>query len=191
VPSAFNPGQDGDRIGLVRPIELARDLIKVALGGWQPGQGAGAPGKSAPPVGGPPAGGPPAGSPPEGVPKEGAPAEPPARKAGVTVVGKVVAVDSNEPIRNAFFVVLKPGVSSSDIDENNIGQKYLTVGITNAQGEFRTESPVPRGQRYSVIVFAPGFRPNLADEGLSTEPRGGRPVPDPFEPWEVIKLDRE
>jgi serine protease Do len=207
VPSAFNPGQDGDRIGLVRPIELARYLIKLAQSGWQPGQGSGAAGKTVPhtggppagpptggpPTGGPPAGGPITGGPPAGGPITGGPSEPqpPDKKSGVTVVGKVVAVDSNEPIRNAFFVVLKPGVSASEIDEDNIGKKYLTVGITNAQGQFRTESPVPRGKRYSVIVFAPGFRPNLADGGLSTEPRGGRPVPDPFEPWDVIKLDRD
>ena len=211
VPSAFNPGQDGDRIGLVRPIELARDLVNLAHAGWQPGQSPGVAGKSGPPGGVPPGGpivgGPPGGGPVTGGPDEGGPGAgdgdpgkvspppgqkgPPPQKAGVTVIGKVVAVDSNEPIRNAFFVVLKPGVNTADIDENNIGKKYQAVGITNAQGQFRTESAVPRGQRYSVIVFAPGYRPNLADRGLSTEPRGGRPVPDPFEPWEVIKLDRE
>jgi hypothetical protein len=103
----------------------------------------------------------------------------------------VVAVDNNQPIRNAFFVVLKPGVRSSEVDQGNVGQKALTVGITNAQGDFRTEAPVPRGARYSIIVFAQGFRPSMADDVLSTEPRGGKPVADPFQPWSVVQLDRE
>jgi S1-C subfamily serine protease len=194
VPSAFNPGQDGDRIGLVRPLELARDMIKLARSGWQPGQSGGTGGTGSignPPLGGVEDGPGSGGAPPPPRPPEGPPEGQPEATGGVTVVGRVVAVDNKEPVRNAFFVVLKPGVSASEVDGNNIGKKYLAVGITNAQGEFRTEGKVPRGRRYNVIVFAVGFRPNLADGALSTEAVNGRPVPDPYEPWSVIKLDRE
>jgi serine protease Do len=191
VPSAFNAGKDGDRIGLVRPLELARDMIKLAQSGWQPGQGGPVGGAKPPPAQGgqPPAQG---GQPPaQGGQPPAQPAPPAPSADAVTVIGRVVAVDNNQPIRNAFFVVLKPGVRSSEVTQENVGQKALTVGISNAQGDFRTEAPVPRGARYSIIVFAQGFRPSMADDVLSTEPRGGQPVSDPFQPWSVVQLDRE
>ena len=106
---------------------------------------------------------------------------------GVTVMSQVKAVDNNSPIRDALVIVLKPGVRVKEITKDNIGQKFLTKATTNSQGQFQLESPVPRDQKFSVIVVADGFEPLYEDNVLNTEGN----VPDRYDPWGTITLKRE
>jgi len=171
VPSAVQFGNNTaqGRVGLVRPIELGRDLIDMALGGWSPGGGEQRPNNNG------------------GFGGRQDPPPPQAQPGGVTLTSTVLAADDNAPIASALVIVLKPGVKVKEINKDNIGQKYLTKAITNAQGQFIAEGPIPRGQKFAVIVLADGYEPLAEDGVLSTEGS----VPDRYDPWGNVKLRRE
>ena len=171
VPSAVQFGDNSakGRVGLVRPIELGRDLINLAKSGWQPGPNGGS-------VGG---GGNQGFGGPKGQTQEA--------RSGVTVIGQVKAVDNSKPIHDALVIVLRAGVKVAEVNKDNIGQKFLSKATTNSQGQFQLEGQVPRGQKYSVIVIADGFEPLYEDNVLSTEGN----VPDRYDPWGTITLKRE
>jgi hypothetical protein len=154
----------------VRPIELGRDLVNLAKSGWQPGPNGGSTGGS--------------GNTGFGGNKNGQTQQ---AQSGVNIIGQIRAVDNNAPIAGALVIVLKPGVKVAEINKDNIGQKFLTKATTTAQGQFRLENPVPRNQRFSVIVLADDFEPLYEDNVLSTEGN----VPDLYDPWGTITLKRE
>lgn len=174
VPTAVQLGQSDqtERQGLLRPVELFRDLIALAQHGWQPGPNGGTTGT---------AGGPPGQDP-------GQTAPPPARHdRPVTIVGIVKADDDGDPIAGAYVVIFKPGVRSADVTRDNIGEKALTWGVTNSQGQFVVQQPVPRDQRYTVWVAADGFQLLQENDVLSTAGN----VPERYQPWDVITLTRQ
>jgi S1-C subfamily serine protease len=175
IPSAVQFGDNTakGRVGLVRPIELGRDLINLAKSGWTPGPNGGSVASQGS-SGGTGFGG-------------KAPAQTQEAKSGVTVIGQVKAVDNNTPVHDALVVVLKPGVHVKDVTKDNIGQKFLTKATSNSQGQFQLEGPVPRDQKFSVIVIADGFEPLYEDNVLTTEGN----VPDRYDPWGTITLKRE
>ncbi len=174
VPSAVQSGASSaqGRVGLVRPIELARDLINLAKSGWTPGPNGGS-------VGGGGGGGGFGGT------KDGPQTQ--EVRNGVTIIGKIAAVDNNGPIRDALVIILKPGVKVAEINKDNIGQKFITKATTNSQGQFQMEGQVPRDKKFAVIVIAEGYEPLFENDVLSTEGN----VPDRFDPWGSITLKRE
>jgi S1-C subfamily serine protease len=173
IPTQVKTDEDtskqGERIGLVRPVEFAYPFIEKARSGWVPGQGdSGSSGSGSG----------------FGVPKQ---APPPQPEAGVTIVSTIQAADNKQPIRGALLIVLKPGVKVGDVNSDNIASMFLTKATSNANGGFVMEGPVPRGQKYSVIVIADGFEPLYEDGVLTTEGN----VPDRYDPWGVITLRRK
>jgi S1-C subfamily serine protease len=177
IPTAVYPGPqagEGERIGLLRPVELAKPLIDRALAGWTPG-----PANEVP-------------SPPQ----QHQPAHVPTRaheecefSSGVTLNGRVVASDNNEPIEGAFVIVLKAGLRRGAVapDYKNIDGLYATYAITNEAGDFTTVCPIARDKTYSVLVVAKGFVELAGDDVLDTSK-----APDRFMPWGgKIKLQRQ
>jgi S1-C subfamily serine protease len=173
IPSAVLSGKSSaqGRVGLIRPIELARDMINMAKSGWTPGQQGGTGGTDSG-FGG-------------NQPQQKQP--PPPQNDGVVVISAVRAADNDAPINAAVVVVLRPGVRVNELTEDNLKDKVLTVGRTNAQGRFTTQSGVPKGGKYSVIVIADGFEPLYQDDVLRVDGN----APDPYDPWGVIKLRRK
>ena len=55
-------------------------------------------------------------------------------------------------------------------DDNITSSEVLTLGVTDADGVYQTEAAIPRGQTYSVIIIARGFRPVVADGGMPVPP---------------------
>jgi S1-C subfamily serine protease len=168
VPSAFRvdtekTGATIGNVGLIRPIELARDLVNLAQTGF-------------------PAEGRTTGS---GFGKPATPA--PAAPSGVIVIGQVRASDNDLPVRGALVLVMKPGTKVRDINRDNVGEKFLTKAVTTDEGTFVMEGPVPRNQRYTVLVAADSYELLAADDILSTEGN----VPDRYDPWGTIRLSRE
>jgi S1-C subfamily serine protease len=164
IPTAVFPGQRdiGEKVGLIRPVELARDLIERAQTGWEPTP----PPEPAPPV------------PPAEMPA--APDATCAAETGVTLSGRVLANDNHAGIEGAFVVVLKPGTRRSAVkaDYSNVDDLVLTYALSDHEGAFKVPCPVPRDTKFSVLVLAKGFVELSADEVLSTHG-----VPDAFEPW--------
>jgi hypothetical protein len=99
------------------------------------------------------------------------PATPPApapSQSGVIVEGTITNVDTGRGIAGAQVFILKPGTSASDAaaDDTLTRNEVLTSGVTDGDGFYQTDDPVPINQTYSVIVFASGYRPVIADDGM-------------------------
>jgi len=172
VPTAFRIDTEGDtdqvvgKVGLIRPIDLADDLVSLAQAGWKPTLGSN----------GVPAG-----------PPEGAPVPPAAGPGGVTVYSRVLDTSNGEPVRGAFVVALKPEITRSQLDVNKLAEQALSYGQTNSRGEFTMQPPIPRGKTYTVLVAAEGYRPLIEDGVLELDASS----PSRFDPWGEIRIDRE
>ncbi|NTU77893.1 MAG: peptidase M4 family protein [Chloroflexales bacterium] len=83
----------------------------------------------------------------------------------VYLQGQIVDASTRRGIEGVQFFVLRPDLTASQAasDDNITSDEILTFGVTDRQGLFQTEAAVPRGQRYSVIVFGSGYRPIIAD----------------------------
>lgn len=209
VPSAFRVTTEGDtqttvgQVGLVRPVEHARDLIAIAAGGWTPregdnavtGGGTGGGGSIGGSVGGSPVGSTPAPPPGGGGGatddyrklKGGDPGKAPSGSGTVTVSSKVVDAHNGAAIRGAFVVVLKAGIKARDLDADRLDEQALTFGQTNNYGQFTLNHPVPRGASYTVAVVADGYQPLIEDDVLVVDGS----TPSSFDPWGSIRLDRK
>jgi S1-C subfamily serine protease len=163
IPTAVFPGQPdiGERVGLLRPVELAKGLIGKATSGWEPSDPEG----------------------PTEAPNPGLPATTPTACSvteGVTVAGRVIATDNSKGVEGAFVLVLKPGAHRKDVkaDYSNVDDFILTYTMSDHDGAFVLPCPVPRNQRFTVLVLAKGFVELSADDVLNTSN-----APDRFEPW--------
>jgi S1-C subfamily serine protease len=107
----------------------------------------------------------------------------------VTVSGTVLDSSTRRPIQGAAIIFLIPGKTVDDFDNDDSKGKADTVasyGITNASGAFTIETPLARGETYSVIVGAKGYRRIAEDDALPIEDSD----PDLLE-LDPIELDRQ
>jgi bacillolysin/thermolysin len=110
---------------------------------------------------------------------QAAPSAPPAQSGSTFVQGRVTDANTGRAIEGAQIFVLRPGLSASQAarDDTISDDEVTTYGVSDRRGTYRTQSAVPAGQTYSVIVIARGYRPIIADDGLEV-PQG---APNPFE----------
>ncbi|MDW8403795.1 M4 family metallopeptidase [Chloroflexus sp.] len=98
-----------------------------------------------------------------------APSAPPVTNNDVVFLqGTVSDADSGRGVRGAQIFILRPGITARQAaaDDTLTPDEVLTMAIADDNGGFRTEQPVPRGQSYSVIVVARGYRTILSDGEL-------------------------
>lgn len=97
-----------------------------------------------------------------------APAVPQATGTQVYVQGTIKNADTGRGIEGAQFFVIKPGLSATAAaaDDKVMTSEVITYGTTDANGYFQTGEAIPRGQTYSVIIIARGFRSTVADDGM-------------------------
>jgi hypothetical protein len=162
IPTAVFPGSAdiGEKVGMVRPVELAKELVAKALEGWDPLNGTG---------------------PPSPVSESPTIAEVACTfQTGVTISGKTLANDNHEAVEGAFVIVLKPGTMRSEIasDYGNIDGFVLTYAVTDQNGRYFMPCPIPSDQAFTVMVLAKGFMELAADGVLDTHG-----APEAFEPW--------
>jgi S1-C subfamily serine protease len=164
IPTAVFPGQAdlGERVGLLRPVELASSLIDRALGGWQPGADIASAEPTAP------------------VPPAASATSTCAVQTGVTVAGRVLAADNSAPVEGAYVFVLKAGTKRKDVqrDLSNLDGMVATYAISDQDGAYAMPCPVPRDQVFTVVVTAKHYVELSGDDVLSTSK-----APDRFEPW--------
>ncbi len=86
----------------------------------------------------------------------------PSRKEGVEIYGRIVDADTGRGIPEAYFVVLQPGISVDEF-EGKEDQVY-TGAKTDRGGNFRLPDLLMRGESYSIIVAAQGYRPIAEDD---------------------------
>lgn len=149
VPTAYRPltairGKISvplGQVGLIRPIELARDLVALAQAGFVPVRD-----DPAVPTG--------------GAVEDGAP-------DSVTLRGRIVDASNRRPIVGARILVFRGAVDPGD---GNQLDRAIAVGTTDGDGVYLSDHPVPRGGPYSVTVVAAGYRPVSAERVLSVAP---------------------
>lgn len=100
------------------------------------------------------------------------------KKPSALVTGTVSSAASGRPIAGAFVLALPAGTRAVD------RAAPLAWATTDASGAFALEPPLPRGQRYTVAVSAPGHAPAL-EQGALVLPDEGlhRQIP-----WRDIRL---
>ncbi len=147
VPSAFrstNAEQGAmvvptGKIGLIRPIEHARDLIALARSGWTPSA--------------------------DNEVAETSDASGP-DKSGVLIRSTVVDSSNQQPVEGAFVIVFRPEIRARDVDTDELESQTLAFGQANAGGVFRLSRAIKRGQRLTVAILADGYEPLVAGGGL-------------------------
>jgi Zn-dependent metalloprotease len=108
------------------------------------------------------------------------PAAPPAQAQNqVYIQGKIIDADTGRGVSGAQVFVLKPGLTTdaAAADDTVTPNEVLTSGVADQSGFYRTEASVPRGQAYSVIVIARGYRPILSDGEVDVTNDAENPFP--------------
>ena len=109
------------------------------------------------------------------------PTPPPPPVKGLFIQGHVLDADTGRGIPGASYVVLNPGITVDGWDGSDA--QIYTWAEADAKGYFELPRPLGRNERYSIIVWAEGYRPAGGDN---------IPVSDEPSPLEVeITLQRE
>lgn len=136
IASAYRAG---GKVGLVRPLQAASQLLAYAAAGWTPLE--------------------------NHTEVDLSPTAVEASTEGTRIYTKVVDDATDAPLRDALVMVLRPGVSTSSIDLNRLDDQAIAWGRTNAQGEVRLKQLVPAGT-YTVMVMAQGYEALIGDSEL-------------------------
>lgn len=93
--------------------------------------------------------------------------------------GAVTDADTGRGIYGAQVFILKPGISATQAaaDDNVTTDEVVATGTTDQSGLFRTDKPIERGQTYSAIIIARGYRPIIADNGVQLPGNATNPYP--------------
>ncbi|MEM7030588.1 MAG: serine protease [Chloroflexota bacterium] len=96
------------------------------------------------------------------------PKKPPAKgQKGVLLTGLVLDYDTERPIEDALVIILKPGLDTEDFDAaDDVDTVVLSVGVTDVDGIYTTETPLPREQSYTAIIGRRGYERVAYDFGL-------------------------
>ena len=141
---------------LIRPLEDAADLLERARSNWTPGASSSA-----------------------SRDRQSAP-------EGVVVSGRVVDAASGRPAHNAMVVILRPGLLATDLDPEDLESATLSWGVSGRSGSFELSPPVPRGERYSLLVMSRGYLPLRRDFALTVPDDS----PNAVRPWPSLILRR-
>ena len=150
------------KVGLIRPIELARDLLLAGRRGWQPA--------------------PDPADPPEAA--RSLPVDPQGQR--VLVSGSVADANSLRPVQGAFVLALRPGADADALESAALGDLVVAWSQTDSTGRFVLEPPLARGQRYTVGVTAAGYLPVFGTSALEVPTEGIHRLL----PWRTIVLQR-
>ena len=136
IASAFRAN---GKVGLVRPLQAASQLLAYATAGWTPLE--------------------------NHTEVALTPTSVEAAAEGTRIYTTVIDDATEMPLRDALVMVLRPGVSTSSIDLNRLDDQAIAWGRTNAQGEVRLKQLVPAGT-YTVMVMAQGYEALIGDSEL-------------------------
>ena len=87
---------------------------------------------------------------------------------GVWIQGSIVDAATGRGIKGATFVALVPGTTVSDFDANPSEDLFYAVGQADAQGYFQLDQALERGESYSIIIGARGYK-RVAKDNLLVE----------------------
>jgi hypothetical protein len=96
--------------------------------------------------------------------------KPPVEDDGVTVSGTIVDADTGDPIAGAIFVALNPGVTTREFLQEQDKAMVAAFAQTDRDGAYVLQPPLARGEKYSAIIVAEGYRMLAADNVLNIGP---------------------
>lgn len=107
-----------------------------------------------------------------------APQPQPSGSNEVFIEGTVTNVNTGRGIEGAQVFIIRPGLSASAAaaDDTVSGNEVITYGVTDGKGYYRINESVPRNQTYSVIIIANGYRPIIADDGITVAADAPNPL---------------
>jgi len=94
----------------------------------------------------------------------GRPTPTPAPRTGVEIFGYITDADTGWGIAGALFLVLQPGITINEFQWTE--KEVYAWGETDRRGYYELSAPLIRGQSYSMLVGAPGYR-RIAEDGVS------------------------
>jgi S1-C subfamily serine protease len=94
---------------------------------------------------------------------------------GVWIQGRIVDAATGRGIRGAAFVALAPGTTIADFDANPSEDLFYASGQADAKGYFQLDRALERGEGYSVIVGARGYK-RIAEANLLVEEDSESPL---------------
>jgi S1-C subfamily serine protease len=94
---------------------------------------------------------------------------------GVWIQGRIVDAATGRGIRGAAFVALAPGITVSAFDANSSEDLFYATGQADAQGYFQLDRTLERGERYSIIIGARGYK-RIAKDNLLVEENTESPL---------------
>ncbi len=154
------------RIGLIRPLEHALDLVALA--------NAGGPKAELPEL---------AEKTPEAPEATEKNTQTPEAIALVSIQSKILDSNDGTPIEGAVVVVFKPGLKKADLSSDKLEEQALAWATTDAAGAFQITG-IPVAQKYSVAVAAPGYLPLLEEDVLKVPAQSSAVLT----PWKSITL---
>jgi serine protease Do len=86
---------------------------------------------------------------------------------GVTVSGTIASADTRRGIEGALFIVLQPEVTVEEFLQDFLEEQTYAYAETDSDGQFVLRRPLPRGERFGVIVGAEGYAAQWEDGWLS------------------------
>ena len=107
-----------------------------------------------------------------------APAAPQPRTSdAVYLGGKLVDADTRRGVPGAQVIILRPGVSASSVaGQDSVDAADIQASaVTDNNGQFQTTDALPRNNQYSVIIVARGYRPVIADNGVTLPSNANNP----------------
>ncbi|MFN8499925.1 MAG: M4 family metallopeptidase [Anaerolineae bacterium] len=106
------------------------------------------------------------------------PAAPPTSANNLVYLkGKVLDADTRRGVSGAQVFILKPGITATQAaaDDQIRRDEVLATGVADNDGVYQTDAPAPKSQVYSVVVFARGYRPIVADDGVNVPANANNP----------------
>jgi S1-C subfamily serine protease len=101
-----------------------------------------------------------------GQPGSTVPAQP--TDEGVWIQGRIVDAATGRGVKGAAFVALVPGTTVTEFDANPSEDLFYAAGQADAQGYFQLDRALERGERYSLIIGARGYK-RITEDNLLVE----------------------
>lgn len=106
-----------------------------------------------------------------------------AADADTEISGQVIDRESKAGLADALVIALKPGVRTADFLSKQSKELAFTSARTDRNGRFTFPQQLPKGQAYSLVVVARGYRDMTIESGLrisATSPEKATIFPVPM-----------
>lgn len=89
----------------------------------------------------------------------------PSKNDGIQISGQIVDNDTNRGIKDAFFVVLNPGVTFKQFKAKNYDDSMIfTSAQADSHGNFTLPDLLERGVAYNILVAAEGYQAQVFED---------------------------